>query len=82
MPEEVSTAVRPRFHLDLNRAEAEHVLRALCRAAAYAVRAALPDEREKARADADAYDELRDRLLDQVVAHDLRSGVLDEDDDT
>lgn len=59
----------------LDQEEALHLLRALMRGAIYAVRAAEPDERPKARADAAAYDALRDRLLSLLARRELELGL-------
>ncbi len=81
MPGELSKAVpvEPYLAFTLDRAEAQHLLRALNRASAYAVRAAVPDERLKARADADAYEALRTRLLTKVTRRDLELDLEDGD---
>lgn len=60
-----------------DQAEARHLLRALLRGAIYAVHEAEPDERPNARADAAAYDALRDRLLSLLARRELQLG-LDE----
>ena len=81
MPDDSATAVpiEPYLVLTFDRAEAHHLIRALGRASAYAVRDAVYDERLKARADADAYEALRDRLLADVVRRDLALRLLDRD---
>jgi len=81
MPDHSSTAIsmEPYLVLTFDRAEAQHLLRALGRASAYAVRAAIPDERLKARADADAYDALRERLLTDVARRDFELKLEDGD---
>jgi len=73
-------SIEPYLSLALDREETRHLLRALGRASAYAVRAALPDERSKAHADAAAYDALRSRLLSKVVRRDLELCIEDGDD--
>ena len=81
MPDQpsVSVPIEPYLVVELDRAEAQHLLRALNRASAYAVRAAVSDERLKARADADAYETLRNRLLTNVVRRDLELHIEDVD---
>jgi len=69
----------PYLVLSIDRAEAQHLLRALGRASAYAVRAAVPDELPKAHADADAYDALRRRLLTKVARRDFELDIEDDD---
>jgi hypothetical protein len=64
----------------LARVDAQHPLRALSRAAAVAVEDAVPDERRKAIADADAYDALRARLLTEVARRDCRGSESTESD--
>ncbi len=81
-PQPEALPVEPYLAFEMNRAEAKHLLRALLRAAAHAVHDAIPDERPAARQDADAYDALRDRLLDDVVRRDLELDLDDEDDAT
>ena len=76
MPEPIPT--EPYLAFPIDRSEARHLLRALTRASASAAEA-LPDERDKARVDADAYDALRDRLLDDVVRRDIELDLDDED---
>lgn len=73
--------LEPYLSLELDRSETRHLLRALGRASAYAVRAADPEERTKARSDADAYDALRDRLLDSATRRDLELRLEDDSDD-
>ena len=80
MSEAVPT--EPFLSFPVDRSEARHLLRALNRAAAYAVRAATVDDRAKAKADADAYDDLRARLLDDVVRRDLELDLDDEEDES
>ena len=82
MPDESAHAVpvEPYLALALDRAEARHLLRALTRASVYAVHVSEPDERHKARADADAYELLRNRLLLDVVHRDLELDLDDPDD--
>lgn len=80
MPDAPASTAPPKpflaFQLN-DQAEAGHLLRALMRGAIYAVREAEPDERPKARADAAAYDALRDRLLSLLARRELELG-LDE----
>ena len=71
----------PFLRFSITQRESRHLLRALSRAAAVAVSDALPEERPKARADADAYDALRDRLLTEVAALEVRSALAEPDDD-
>jgi len=71
--------VEPYLAFELDRAEAQHLLRALGRALAYAVRAAPLVERPKARADADAYEALRSRLLTKVARRDFELHIEDGD---
>jgi hypothetical protein len=73
--------IEPYLAFPIDRAEARHLLRALTRASAYAVRAAVPDERPRARADATAYDGLRARLLDDVARRDIELDLDDGDVD-
>lgn len=61
----------PYLALPLDETEARHLLRALLFGAAYAVRDAEPDERARARREAVAYDELRDRLLSLLTRREL-----------
>ena len=79
MPDAPASTAPPKPFLAflLDQAEAQHLLRALMRGAIYAVREAEPDERPKARADAAAYDALRDRLLSLLARRELELG-LDE----
>lgn len=79
MPDAPKSADTPEPFLafPLDHAEARHLLRALMRGAIYAVCEAEPDERPKARADAAAYDALRDRLLFLLARRELKLG-LDE----
>lgn len=79
MPE---TEARPFLRFAVSRAETRHLLRALLRAAACAVRDALSEERVKARDDADAYDALRDRLLTEVAAREFRGSLRDLEEET
>lgn len=81
MPDNSSTAVpiEPYLVLTFDRSEAQHLLRALGRASAYAVRDAVPEERPKAHADADAYEMLRNRLLTKVARRDLELNLEDGD---
>lgn len=65
----------PYLAFPLDEAEARHLLRALLRGAVYAVREAQPDERLIARADAAAYDALRDRLLLLLARRELELGL-------
>ena len=81
MPDQTSDTVpvEPYLALELDRAEAQHLLRALGRASAYAVRAAAPEERTKARSDAEAYEVLRNRLLTTVIRRDFELHLEDGD---
>jgi hypothetical protein len=65
----------PYLAFPLDEAEARHLLRALLRGAVQAVSDPEPDERAKARADADAYDALRDRLLSLLARRELELGL-------
>lgn len=71
----------PFLRFSITQRESRHLLRALSRAAAVAVSDALPEERPKARADADAYDALRDRLLTEVATLEVQSGLPEPNDD-
>ena len=68
----------PYLVLPLSRVDAHHLLRALSRASAAAVHDAVPDERRKATADADAYDDLRGRLLTEVARRDCQGSDPDD----
>ena len=78
-PLQDKVSIEPYLSFELDRADAQHLIRALGRASAYAVRAAVPDERPKARADADAYETLRKRLLNKVARRDLELDIEDGD---
>lgn len=69
---------RPFVSLELEREEALRLLRALAHAQSHVIDSALPAEWRAAQAEAEQYDRVRCRLLEEVARRDVGADLPDE----